>query len=344
VKIGIFSVADHYPAELPRTHERFYAELLEQAQAADELGFESFWVAEHHFHEYGGIPRPPVWLAAAAHATRRIRLGSAVVVLNFDNPLRTAEDYAMVDLLSGGRLDLGVGSGYLKHEYAGFGLDMSDKRERFEEALAVVRRAWSGERFSHRGRYFTVEDVKLNVLPLQKPHPPVSVAILSNDRAAVVGGQGFPIMMIPYATTERLEELAETVVAFRGAYLGQGGQSERATVHFALHTHCADSTEEARREAAEAIDRYVRTRLYARQRSFETLIEKNLVAVGDAAEVARVARLYERAGMTHYLVMNNFGGLDHRKVLRSMERIARHVIPRFEGAEATARMDRGAPT
>jgi len=330
VKVGIFSVADHYPSELPRTQERLYAELLEQAQAADELGFDSFWVAEHHFHEYGGIPRPPIWMAAAARTTRRIRLGSGVVVLNFDNPLRTAEDYAMVDILSGGRLDLGVGSGYLKHEYAGFRLDMGDKRERFEEALAVVRRAWTGERFSHHGRYYTVDDVQLNVLPMQKPHPPMSVAILSNDRAAVVGGQGFPIMMIPYATTERIAELSDTVAAFRGAYLGQGGDAQRATVHFALHTHCADSVEQARHEAAEAIDRYVRTRLYARQRPFETLIEKNLVAVGDPEEVTRVARLYEQTGMTHFLAINNFGGLEHRKVLQSMERIARHVIPQLD--------------
>jgi alkanesulfonate monooxygenase SsuD/methylene tetrahydromethanopterin reductase-like flavin-dependent oxidoreductase (luciferase family) len=331
VKIGIFSVADHYPNELARTSERLYEELLEQAEAADELGFDSFWIAEHHFHEYGGIPRPPIWLAAAARRTRRIRLGSAVVVLPFDNPLRTAEDYAMVDVLSGGRLELGVGSGYLKHEYAGFGIDMAEKRERFEEALEVVLRAWSGERFSHRGRYFTVDDVKLNVVPLQKPHPPVSVAILTNDRAAVVGGQGFPVMMIPYATTERIAELAETVVAFRGAFLGSGGPAERATVHFALHTHCADSVEEARREVREALDRYVRTRLYARQRSFETLIDKNLVAFGDPNEIVRAASLYESAGMTHYLVMNNFGGLDHRLVLRSMERIARHVVPKFHG-------------
>jgi alkanesulfonate monooxygenase SsuD/methylene tetrahydromethanopterin reductase-like flavin-dependent oxidoreductase (luciferase family) len=92
MRFGIFSVADHYPKELGRTPGELYAELLEQAEAADELGFDSFWIAEHHFHEYGAIPRPPVWLAAAAERTRRIRLGSAVVVLPFDDPLRTAED------------------------------------------------------------------------------------------------------------------------------------------------------------------------------------------------------------------------------------------------------------
>jgi alkanesulfonate monooxygenase SsuD/methylene tetrahydromethanopterin reductase-like flavin-dependent oxidoreductase (luciferase family) len=86
MRFGFFSVVDHYPSELRRTAGDYYEELLEQAQAADELGFDSFWVAEHHFHEYGAIPRPPVWMAAAAERTHRIRLGSGVVVLPFDNP------------------------------------------------------------------------------------------------------------------------------------------------------------------------------------------------------------------------------------------------------------------
>lgn len=84
MKFGIFSVVDHYPNERPRTTGQLYTELLEQAEAADALGFDSFWVAEHHFHEYGAIPRPPVWMGAAAQRTRRIRLGAAVVVLPFD--------------------------------------------------------------------------------------------------------------------------------------------------------------------------------------------------------------------------------------------------------------------
>lgn len=332
MKLGLLSVADHYPSELARTSERLYAELLEQAVAADELGFESFWVAEHHFHEYGGIPRPPVWMSAAAARTCRIRLGAGVVVLPFDNPLRSAEDYAMLDVLSGGRLHLGVGSGYLQHEYAGFGVDMAEKRERFEEALEVLLKAWRGERFSHEGRHYTVKDVQLNVVPLQKPRPPISIAILTNDRAAVVGSQGFPIMMIPYATTERIEELSDTVAAFRSAFLGARGKPGEATIHFALHTHCGETTADARREARAPLDRYVRTRLYAKQRSFDSLIEKNLLAIGDAEEVVRVARLYEAAGMTHFLVLNNFGGMEHRLVLRSMERIARDVMPALDAS------------
>lgn len=329
MKFGIFSVVDHYPKELSRTSRQFYQELLEQVEAADELGFDSFWIAEHHFHEYGGIPRPPIWMAAAAERTRRIRLGAAVVVLPFDNPLRSAEDYAMVDVLSGGRLDLGVGSGYLRHEFEGFGIDPEEKRGRFDEALEILLRAWTGERFSYEGRYHRVKDVQLNVIPVQKPRPPVWIAVLRNEAAAFVGRRGFPVMMIPYATTEHLGELAGTVRAFRQAFVEAGGRAENATVPFGLHAYCAESFDEARAHARGAMERYVRTRLYARQRAFDLLVEKDLIAFGSPDDVARVARRYADAGLTHFLAITNFGGLDGKRALRSMELMAKHVLPRF---------------
>ena len=330
LRFGIFSVADHYPAELPRTSGQFFGELLDQVEAAEQLGFDSFWVAEHHFHEYGAIPSPPIWLAAAAQRTRRIRLGAAVVVLPFRNPLQVAEDYAMVDVLSGGRLNLGAGSGYLRHEFEGFGVNLEEKRDRFDEALDVVLRAWTGERVSYEGRFHTVRDVKLNVVPLQRPRPPVWIAVLRNEAAPHVGKRGFPMMTIPYATTETLAELADTVTAFRAAFVDAGGDPKDATVPFGLHAYCADSVERATAEAKAAMDRYVRTRLYAKQRPYELLVEKGLIAFGSPADVIRVARLYEQAGLTDFLAITNFGGLAHATVLRSMELMAKHVLPVFK--------------
>jgi alkanesulfonate monooxygenase SsuD/methylene tetrahydromethanopterin reductase-like flavin-dependent oxidoreductase (luciferase family) len=329
MKFGIFSVVDHYPKDLTRTTGQLYAELLEQVQVAEELGFESFWVAEHHFHEYGAIPRPPIWMAAAAGKTRRIRLGAAVVVLPFDHPLRVAEDYAMVDILSDGRLHLGVGSGYLKHEFQGFAVDPDEKRERFDEALEILLRAWTGERFSYRGRFHTVSNVQLNVTPVQRPRPPVWVAVLRNEAAVLAGRRALPVMMIPYATTEDVAELAGAIRAFRQAFLDAGGRGEDATVPFGLHAYCAESLDDARADAREAMDRYVRTRLYAKRRPFEVLLEKDLLAFGSPDDVARVVRRYADAGLTHFLAITNFGGLEQKRVLRSMEMLARHVMPRF---------------
>ncbi|MGH7319290.1 MAG: LLM class flavin-dependent oxidoreductase [Candidatus Rokuibacteriota bacterium] len=327
MRLGVFSVVDHYPSELPRTVGELYRELLEQVEAAEALGFDSFWVAEHHFHEYGAIPSPPVWMASAAERTRRIRLGSAVSILPFRNPLHVAEDYAMVDILSGGRLNFGAGSGYLTHEFAGHGIDPESKRERFDEALEIILQAWRGARFSYEGRHHRVRDVQLNVTPLQQPHPPVWVAILRYEAAPFVARKGFPMMMVPYATTEHLDEIHQATRSFRQAYLEAGHPAERLDLPFALHTYVTDSRAAAAAEAREAMDRYVRTRLYAKQRPYETLLEKQLVVTGSPDDCVRTLRLYEEAGMTHFLAIVNYGGLPQKTVLRSMERLATEVMP-----------------
>lgn len=328
--LGLFSVVDHYPNELPRTLGEFYRELLEQVEVADQLGYESFWVAEHHFHQYGGIPRPAIFLASAAEHTNQIGLGSAVTVLPFDNPLRTAEDFAMVDTLSNGRVMLGIGSGYLKHEFEGFGVTHEEKRIRFDEGLELLQKAWSGKQFSFAGEIYNVESTQLNVTPIQQPHPPLWVAILSNGAAYHVGRRGLPIMMIPYATTESFEELAETTTAFRKGWEESGNNLADATVRFGLHVHCAETTEQARSEAREAMDRYVRTRLYAKQRPLDVLIEKDLVAFGDPDEILRVMNRYEEAGMTHMMAITNFGGMPQEKVIHSMKLMADGVLQKLE--------------
>ena len=235
----------------------------------------------------------------------------------------------MVDILSNGRLNLGTGSGYLTHEFDGFGVSPEDKRERFDEALDIVLEAWKGERFSYDGRYHTIRAVALNVRPLQRPRPPIWIAVLRNEAAAHVGKKGFPVMMIPYATTEHIAELAASVTAFRDSFVEAGGDPADATVPFGLHTYVADSFARATAEAKGAMDRYVRTRLYARQRPYELLVQKNLIAFGSPEDVVRVARLYEGAGLTDFLAITNFGGLEHGKVLRSMEMMARWVFPAF---------------
>lgn len=130
--LSVLSISDHYPKR-ERSVSSLYAEVLEQGVFADELGYHAFFLAEHHFHEYGAVPNPAVLLSNLAARTKRLRLGTSISVLPFRNPSLVAEDYAMLDVVSNGRLALGVGSGYLQHEFAGFGVDPSEKRDRFEE-------------------------------------------------------------------------------------------------------------------------------------------------------------------------------------------------------------------
>ena len=329
MRIGLFSVADHYPNELARSSAQFYEELQAQARLADELDFYSFWIAEHHFHEYGAVPRPPILLSAIASQTTQIKLGSAVAVLPFDNPLRAAEDYAMLDVISAGRLELGVGSGYLQHEFDGFGVDVQTRRERFDESLAIIRQSWKGEKFSFEGKQFNVNNVKINVEPLQKPEPAIFIAVLRNEAALYVGRQQLGMMMIPYASTEKIDELEAACSSYKDGFAQSGGNLANARVQFGLHCFCGKNTAEAREFARPYMDRYVRTRLFAKQRPFDELIEKNLLAIGDPAEILRVARLYERAGLTDFLMLMNFGGMPHEQVLESMRLIATEVIPQL---------------
>ena len=214
MRYSIFSVQDHYP-DRARSVAQLYGELQAQCRLAEELGYDTFWVAEHHFHEYGVVPNPSVMLSALAQQTSRIRLGSAISILTFHNPLTLAESYAMVDLLSNGRLTLGVGSGYLKHEFEGYGIDGAEKRERFDENLMLVRRLLSGERVTHRGRFHQLNAVALNVRPLQQPTPPVYVAILRQEAAYHVGRQGHHMLSVPYASLGHWSELRGLIDEFK---------------------------------------------------------------------------------------------------------------------------------
>ena len=181
MKLSIFSVQDHYP-DRHRSLPQLYADVIAQARHAEALGYDTFWVAEHHFHEYGAVPNPAVFLSHLAAHTHRLRLGTAISILTFHHPATVAENYAMVDALSGGRLSLGVGSGYLKHEFEGYDVDPAIKRERFDEALMLVQRLLAGERVHHEGQFHTLRDVRLNVLPVQTTVP-IHVAILRREAA-----------------------------------------------------------------------------------------------------------------------------------------------------------------
>ena len=331
VRFGFFSVQDFHP-ELGLSPATYFAQVLERIRHAEALGYGSFWLAEHHFHTYGLNPAPPVVLAAAARETQRIRLGSAIAVLPFHHPIHLAEHYALVDILSNGRLEFGVGSGYLQHEFTGFGVPPDEKSERFEEVLEVVLRAWSGATFTHVGRYFQLGELRVQVTPVQRPHPPVFVGILRAESAYRVGRQGRQIMGVPYTAVEDLADMAEVVASFRRGYTEAGCDPSRARVPMALHTFVADTDTEAERLARPALERYVRTRLYARRdRQWDELRASRLAAIGGPETVARVLGELAAAGATDLLCLMDFGGLEQRAVLSSMELFAREVAPRLGG-------------
>ena len=158
-----------------RTEAEAYRNSMETVQLAEELGFDSVWIAEHHFTDYGLVPNTLQFLAAAAAMTERVRLGAAVVVSPLHNPIRIAEEAAFVDVLSGGRLDLGLGRGYQPSEYAAFGMSMEQSRARFSESTDFLRKAFtSTEPFDWEGEFYKGEGICILPQPLQQPTPPTT--------------------------------------------------------------------------------------------------------------------------------------------------------------------------
>jgi len=173
VKFGYY-ILNTYVPELDGDSTAVYTHWLEQFDAAESLGFDSLWVTEHHFRNFGGMmPSPSVILAAAAQRTKRMRLGAAVSIIPMHNPLRIAEEFAMVDQLSGGRLNFGAGRGMHPMEYTVFGYDWSNAQKRLPEALDIVTRAWSGGEFEWQGEHYRFPKLRVYPQPRQKPHPPI---------------------------------------------------------------------------------------------------------------------------------------------------------------------------
>lgn len=333
MKLSIFSVQDHYP-DRDRTIAQLYAELVAQAELADRLGYEVFFCAEHHFHAYGVVPNPAVILAAIAPRTQRLRLGTAIAALTFHDPQTIAENYAMLDTLSGGRLVLGVGSGYLKHEFGGYGIDPAEKRERFEETLGLVRRLLAGERVTHRGRFTSLDDVAINVLPVQR-EVPIYVATLRKEGALQIGQRGQGLLAVPYASVDHFDELPALVGEFHRGWAESGAAPPPHGLDdniFCFHTHVGETDAEADRVAAAPFDLYVATRLYAKKAVYADIQRSGLGLFGSPDAVAdKLIALY-RMGIKHVMTLHNFGLMPHAEVEKSMRLMIEKVLPRVRAA------------
>ena len=319
MRLSAFTVADAYD-EGPASDDRLL-EVVRLARAAEAAGLSTLWVAEHHFHRGGSCPAPPVLLAACGAVTHRLRLGSMVSVLPFHRPIDVVESYATLDRLVGGRLSFGVGSGYLPMELEGFGIDPATKRERFDASLDEVLAAFGGVALRPGGPQAPA--VTVNVRPVQRPHPPVWVAVQRREAIAHVARRGFSVALVPYATVSGTEELADQVREFR-AELPKG---VRAEVAAAVHLYAGDRPEVARR----AFARYLAARLdthstFYRQKAArdpaastpEGIERAGLALFGPAAEVAERLERFAAAGVDELLGIFDFGGMPPEEVERSV--------------------------
>jgi alkanesulfonate monooxygenase SsuD/methylene tetrahydromethanopterin reductase-like flavin-dependent oxidoreductase (luciferase family) len=177
-----------------------YARALERIEIMDQTGYDAVWLAEHHFSSFSVCPSVHMVGTLAAARTRRLRIGTAVSLAPFYHPLRLAEEVALLDVLSGGRVNWGAGRGFARVEFTAFGVPPEESASRFRETVEIVLRAWTDERLSFSGQYFHFDDVEVLPKPAQLPHPPVWVAASSEGAIEWAARRGFSILMDPHSS------------------------------------------------------------------------------------------------------------------------------------------------
>ncbi len=309
-----------------------YREFVDYNIEAEALGYHSTFLVEHHFTGYGQVSASLTLLTWVAAKTRSLRLGTAVLVLPWHNPVLVAEQAATIDLLSGGRLDFGVGKGYRHNEFVGFAIPMEEADARFDESLDVVLKAWtSHQRFSHRGKYWTFENVIVEPPTAQKPHPPLWMGAGSPDSIRKVAQRGHNLLLDQFAS---IEAIGERIALFKAEVERRGRRFDPMEIGVARAFYVAK--DEADKEAALERRLAAQRRLTAISQRPDGLNKASILAFSDTREASEESALYgtpneiaaklERLRQlgAHYVLLN--GGGPARDNLR---RFAREVMPAF---------------
>lgn len=183
-----------------------YQRALQRIEIMDQTGYDAVWLTEHHFSDYSVCPSIPVMGTYAAARTKRLRIGAGVTLAAFYHPLRLAEELALLDILSEGRVNWGAGRGFDAKEFKTFNVPMTESSDRFREVVDIVRQAWTNDRLTYQGKYFSFENVEVLPKPMQQPHPPMWVAAGSPDAIDWSASMGHSILMDPHSTHVELGE------------------------------------------------------------------------------------------------------------------------------------------
>ena len=357
MKFGLFYLFSKF-GDIPQ--ERIFSEVLEEIDYGEELGFDSVWLPEHHFSVYGTLGNPMTFAAAIAQRTKRMLIGTAVMVLPFQHPLRLAEDAALVDALSGGRLLLGIGRGYQVPEFDVLDVPQHASRAMFLESLEIIKKAFTEDNFSYEGNFWKVRNATVFPKPVQKPHPPIYWAGISPATYELAGRLGYPVLRGPNFTSISAVEQAYEVYTTR--LLENGYDPEGMDLPFSLKIYVAPTDEEAKAEIHHALWFYhTLARLlpgapgrptpagyeqYPRDPSFlgeltpdqlwnAGVDEGSGTVFGSPERVIEQLRFYQsRTRINHWMLWFKIGGLEHHKVMRSMELFTKHVMPALQEEEA----------
>lgn len=319
-----------------------FEQQLEEVRLLEELGYWAVWFAEHHFAGYAICGDTLLLAAAAARETSRIKLGAGVVVLPLHHPIRVAEQAAMVDCLSNGRLLLGIGRGYQPHEFNGFGQRLEDSPARFEQGFKLLQRALSEEDFSFENDYWSGEHVTIWPRPVQRPIP-FWAACISESSFERYGRLGLPILTFP--STVPAEQLKGGIDLYRQTYAQHGHDPARLRIGFTAFTYLESDRQQADQVFERALteyfgilDRLTRTEgtAEAAQQVYDRIPTTGRLTGDPAAVIERLRWIESYFGATDILNVTQYAGvLSHQQVLASLRLFAEQVMPAFQTAPAT---------
>ena len=345
MKFGLFT---HLPWPEGASPTQVIQEATEQVCLAEELGYYSAWFAEHHFSRYGLGSSSLVLVSNIAAQTRTIRLGTAVLVPPLHHPVHLAEDTATLDVVSGGRLDVGFGRGTAGYEYAGYNVDQGESQERFQETIGIVQGLWTTPDYTCQGKYFEVTRANLVPPPVQQPHPPIYIAATRTPTTLeYVVSTGHPLICgVVLDHNDALDLCNRFAKMSRAA----GFNIPVSRIPFFRYLHVAETEEEAQRNAEPALawtmdmtdwrrtittgsEVHRRLEDFRRTRtqlppSYQYLAENRAIIGTPEQCIARI-RQFREQGIEYFGCNFDFGGMDQEKVLRSMKLFAEEVMPHF---------------
>jgi alkanesulfonate monooxygenase SsuD/methylene tetrahydromethanopterin reductase-like flavin-dependent oxidoreductase (luciferase family) len=323
----------------PRPLQELYRDHLEESVLAEELGFDNVWASEHHFSEDAWNPSPLTFLTAVAARTERVRIGTYVLLLPLHNPVRIAEDIAVLDNISGGRVDLPVGVGSAAEEFRTFGIPFNERLGRTFEALRIIERCFAGEEFSHKGKYYEFPNVRMTTTPVQKPGPPIWVASMGDQSVAWTARRGYHLAAGAARGHAKYEKL---LVQF-------GHDRTKCQVaSIPIRVHLAETREQAWDEAEAGLHQvlhFYRTRVDLQSATSAAGVLNELppvgtlrnvpgighrespFVVGTPDEVGRALTAYRDKRLTHLSLNFHHPGMDTSAVRRSMAMFAKELMP-----------------
>jgi alkanesulfonate monooxygenase SsuD/methylene tetrahydromethanopterin reductase-like flavin-dependent oxidoreductase (luciferase family) len=351
---GYFTLSDNHYESNQRSANQFVADITAEALYAEELGMHSAWIGEHHFNSLGVLSSPEMVLAYIAARTKHIRLAPAVNVTPLHHPIRVAEQWATLDLLSGGRVDFASGRGYDSREYAPFKVSFADNQSIFEEGLELVQKLWSAEgRISHHGKHYQFEDVRITPKPIQKPLP-VYIGSFSKPSIELAARLGCGLIVAPFAAAMSYGGLKQVAYLYHETCAKHGTTPKRLMCSY--FTHFADNKTQEDVQRARQIRYYKECVIPAfpgdpktappsyfyfidmverlRNVKPEDLTE-NSVLLGDSQRIATILKKVEAAGFDEVILYFNVGLKPHSQVKEEMDRFMREVAPAFAGAQKT---------